>query len=846
MVFLYYLLAAAAAAAPLTEPFAWLNGLLPTTTAPLPHSPDPLVATRWASSVNSSVLQVYASPPVEAWGVPATGARGAANLVGNNGSCAVSGGAALVVDFGVERAGWFEFRLDGDASGLLAAISEYDYPWTGKTMAPVAYDGGWYRLETNGELYEGARYAFLFPKAAVDVLEARVVARVRAVNYTGSFRSSDATLEKSWYAAAYGARLNMNADDFGSILMDRGDRVSIQGDGHPTMAAALAAFGAPATWDLVKLMLNKTDSGCAGCRVVDDSLMSYPVLWTMSVNDYYWASGDAETFARFAPDVATILDKALATFLATPPVEFMGWDDRLDNGFCGECTGETRLAFSGLLVRAVSDFAQLLGFPKTRDASPAAAELARRYARAAENATRALRASEPAYGLHSAAYAMTARTGLVTAGEAEALVSSLFRGAAAACSWSPFNSFWILQALGDGGFGDDALAYAKLCWGGMLELTNGCFLELFSPEWLRFSESGDKLPTKPSECHPWSSGVAPWLTKVAAGLSPLDPGYGARALVAPLFWGCAGAAVAGAVAAPAGDVAVDATCVGGVATVAASAPRGVAVVVGLRKTLGDGCVLTGAFVDHEAAPLLDAETSGAAAGMHPLNAAGHAFVRANGTVTAAYDCPSDVSDGTAPTYPPPKYAAAVAPLDRATGGRWPGAYGGDGYALFGIDGAERLPSYVSNVTAYKHEPKRTTYAANETAAAARLCVDAACSARALGSLGEGCGDGCQGTVLDVSLDGPPASLRVSLYFVDAPASDDRDDSPLPVPTPGGGAASVVRALDLATGSLVAPEEKIADFAGGAYWTLAYAKGVRLRIMPLYGSARVSAIFFDSS
>ena len=101
-------------------------------------------------------------------------------------------------------------------------------------------------------------------------------------------------------------------------------------------------------------------------------------------------------------------------------------------------------------------------------------------------------------------------------------------------------------------------------------------------------------------------------------------------------------------------------------------------------------------------------------------------------------------------------------------------------------------------------------------------------------------------MLDVSLDGAPASLRVALYFVDAPASDDRDDSPLPVPTPGGGAASVVRALDLATGSLVAPEEKIADFAGGAYWTLAYAKGVRLRIMPLYGSARVSAIFFDSS
>ena len=43
--------------------------------------------------------------------------------------------------------------------------------------------------------------------------------------------------------------------------MDRGDRVSIQGDGHPTMAAALAAFPSPSTYDLVHEMLVKTDSG---------------------------------------------------------------------------------------------------------------------------------------------------------------------------------------------------------------------------------------------------------------------------------------------------------------------------------------------------------------------------------------------------------------------------------------------------------------------------------------------------------------------------------------------------------------------------------------------------------
>lgn len=65
-----------------------------------------------------------------------------------------------------------------------------------------------------------------------------------------------------------------------------------QGDGHPTMATALVAFGSPDVYDLVYTMLNKTDSGCEGCHVIDDTIMPYPIYWGMSVNDWYWASGD--------------------------------------------------------------------------------------------------------------------------------------------------------------------------------------------------------------------------------------------------------------------------------------------------------------------------------------------------------------------------------------------------------------------------------------------------------------------------------------------------------------------------------------------------------------------------
>lgn len=121
----------------------------------------------------------------------------------------------------------------------------------------------------------------------------------------------------------------MHEEYFGSILMDRGDRVSIQGDGHPTMAAALAAFASPELHRLVHVMLRATDSGCAGCKVIDSGIMSYPVLWTMSAHDWLWSSGDGVTYlADFADDIATILDDDVKSFLTNPDISLQGWDDR--------------------------------------------------------------------------------------------------------------------------------------------------------------------------------------------------------------------------------------------------------------------------------------------------------------------------------------------------------------------------------------------------------------------------------------------------------------------------------------------------------------------------------------
>ena len=502
----------AAPPAPLTEPFPLLHGDDPTGGPAAPTSPDPLVRTTWDSNgVNLTALQRYDTVvPVKWVADPPSAFSGLETLATDKPNVVVKGKGTLRLDWGLEHPAWFEFTspdLGAQAAGCSAAISEYNEPWQvkAKVKAVTAYAGGRFRLETNTELYEGVRFSWIIfdPSGPDDGAEhegaaaaavapwhitgVRLLSQVKPANYTGAFHSSDPELSGSWYSGAYGSKVNMMPYGFNSILIDRGDRVSIQGDGHPTMAAALSAFGSPDVYELVHTMLKKTDSGCANhsaCNVVDSGLMTYPVYWASSVNDWYWASGDTERFLALAPDMARIIDNAVEKFLQPGlNVAFFGWDDRIANGFCGSCNREVQLGFAALTIRACGDFAATLGH--AGDAGNAS-----RYNATAHRLAGVLRARpsdsggawHEDYGVHAAAYAINAKV-LATAAEVALLAKRELSDAVTVCSWSPFNNYWIVQALGNAGKMDYAAAFVKLCWAPMTKLGKGCFWELFSPEW---------------------------------------------------------------------------------------------------------------------------------------------------------------------------------------------------------------------------------------------------------------------------------------------------------------------------------------------------------------------------
>ena len=207
--------------------------------------------------------------------------------------------ATLFLDWGVEVAGWLEFVSPNLAAHpnvtVRAGLSEFNTPYPGKTREVKQYGTSTFRLETNDELYEGVRFTWLyfeFPDDATTTTTTRnndhthhllvpqqdqepihisnisLVAKVKPIQYAGSFESSDFVLDKVWYTGAYAVRLNMEANGFNSVLVERGDRVAIQGDGHPTMAASLVAF---APYNMIHKVLQETNSGHVnGHHVVDE------------------------------------------------------------------------------------------------------------------------------------------------------------------------------------------------------------------------------------------------------------------------------------------------------------------------------------------------------------------------------------------------------------------------------------------------------------------------------------------------------------------------------------------------------------------------------------------------
>lgn len=785
---------------PISEPYEYIFGGSFSGTAE-PFSPDPLVAYRWANPTASDGLEIYLKSPETLTATEPKSFSGLDSAVSGKTEIKVTGPGTIVIDFGCELAGWLEID-SADLSGKVTlGVSEYNrdaYVNAGpqspcKTATPVKY-GSTYRLELNSELYEGARFAFIHVETfdkPFTITAVRMVCQVKPVNYEGSFHSDNEMLEKIWYAAAYDVRLNLRSDYFSAILVDRGDRYSWTGDAYTSQAASLVAF---ANYDSVLQNLRYTSGHSNGIE-------SYELYWVESLIDYYQYSGDAEGTRSLIPEATRRLDHAYAIFDNPQNLGFFGWDERLGSGFENPNCTENQNAYRMVAIGAWKHFAAVLEELGEK-------ELAAKYLQYAKTKTQKI-TSDPLFytklGIHASADAINA--GLIS--DLSLLYHEDFSDRLNRLSYSPFNQYFLLEAMAKAGGYSDAIASILDLWGGQIEYGGTTFFENFRPGWNDIVGTNDPVPN--SQCgytslaHPWSAGVLSWMNEEILGIKPTSAGFKAFT-VTPHMAGYT-TQISGTTPTPYGDISVSVDLNTGVVTLIV--PEGTTASIGLPK---EGRTVNSIT-----------QNGKAVSGSREDSSFVYIDNLTEGSYTFKIGYSGKIATAKEESY---EYPATFAGEDRETGGKWGSAYGSDGYLLLAANnGADirSLPDYVASVTLNKG--KRTV--SSKVAKTAELTAGAGS-----GKLGVYYSNGnvaCDQTfTVDIKLN-QKRDYTVILYFADCD---------------GGGREQCVEMFDGNTLNLIAPIAAVRDFEGGVYLVYSYNDSVRFRIDHIRGdNAVLSAIFF---
>ena len=790
------------------------------------ESPDPLVAYRWKETKADDGVQVYGLRPVAAVADAQASFVNLASATGGKAEIAVKGTGSIRFDFGVESAGWLEFDSP-DLAGLVElSISEYNEPakvnsgpaHPVKTAAPVKY-GNTYRLELNSALYEGVRFGWIHVRSFAStwhITDIRLVCQTKPTNYNGSFSCSDPMLTRIWYSGAYGVKLNMTKDYFGAILMDRGDRISWTGDAHPSQAAALVAFG---NHDFIRKNIDNTSGQSNGIR-------SYSLYWVLSLLDYYNYTGDAATLERYIANACGKLDDALRVYGTNPGLGFYGWDERLGAGFEHHSCQESQNAYKMLSIRVWKEFADAMGKSGRTDLS----DKYNRYANEKMTELRRNAAWHQGFGLHSGADAVN--TGLLNDAEKKALFEATFADRVSRVSFSPFNQYFVIQALALMNKNDDALSSISDLWGGMIQYGGTTFFEDFRPSWSTALGTNDAVPNNQcgytSLCHPWGSGVTKWLSEEVLGIKPTLPGFKTFDVTPHL--GRTLTSVMGITPTPHGAVRASFNVATGICVV--TVPVGTVGRVGIPKVertiksiTVNGCTAwDGTF-------RLTPGIGGANQDADFVYLT--ALQPGKYTIAVAYS-------GTTPPYVevPENFPARFVREDPQTRGNWGGVYGKDGYLLCNYNGngsdKMKLPAYVSSVNYYMNsgtgKPNAVVWAPGTNDARALAPDPGNGSPRAAAALFTGDPAACQQAfTVTINLNGRH-DYQVALYFADW------DDKARKV---------AVDLFDESTLCLVAPTKVVKDLHGGKYLVYSYDKSARFRIYHVRGdNAVLSGIFLD--
>ncbi len=782
------------------------------------ESPDPLVSYRWPDPKAEDGLEVFVIKPQKVDTESPTSFEGLNSLTGNQPYITVKGKGAIRIDFGLEMPAWIEFDSHDCPGGVEMSISEYNQPGVNKTSEPIRH-GDTYRLELNDELYDGVRFAWIHVNTHTKdwhITDVRAINQVKPVNYKGSFSCSDQMLTKIWYMSAYSVRASMCKDYFGAIIMDRGDRMSWTGDAHPIQAASLVAF---ANYDFIKKNLDNTAHQ-------DNGIRSYSLYWVLSLLDYYHYTGDKETLEKYLNNAGNKLDDAYIEFGKDPNLGFYGWDERLTAGFelWFKPAPEAQRAYRMLTIRAWLEFAEVMKKIGRADLESKYSWWARR--KMAEMRTEKNWLKD--YGLHSAVDAINTKQ--LSDREIDSIYINVLVNRENRLSLSPFNQYFVIQALSKINKHDDAMSSVKDIWGGMIEQGATTPYEVFRPSWNDFLQPNDPVPNSQSGivslCHPWGAGPVKWLNEEVLGIKPSSPGFKSWEIIPHpgkrLEW------IKGETPTPYGNIRIFFDLIDGRFHV--SAPAGTKGRIGIPRSeiviksisVNGELAWNGEF--HKVKGLGGSSTDDEYIYFDDVEA---------GEYEIRYQYEGNTSFYVEPHF---QFLSDYIGIDAKTKGDWGGKYGKNGYVLCNYwgDGADEqaLPDYVDSISYFRAFPKTK----NNTPGYV-LWDESTTDPRALASSEE---NELVRTASAVFNTGETMTFtahlnrtrnyQIALYFLDW------EDE---------GISQAVEMFDAETLTLISPVKKISDFKGGKYLIFNYNKSVKFRINKIRGKrSNLSGIFFD--
>jgi alpha-L-rhamnosidase len=807
---------------PAPQPYSYIKAK--NTGIAIPFSPDPIVGWRWDTPGADDELEIYTLRPVRVWTDRPGSFRNLNSVVQSAARIDVTGTGDITFDFGQVNAAWLEFDSK-DMDGLVEmSISEYNEPAilnTGaqnriKTKTPVKY-GNTYRLELNDELYEGVRYGWIHVRSFTKewhIDNVRLVCQIKPVNYKGSFSCSDSLLTKIWYTGAYGVKLNLLKDYFGAILMERSDRFAWTGDAHPSQAAALAAF---ANYDFIRKSIEHTADQ-------NNGILSYSLYWVLSLADYFHYTGDTLALMKYVDNASRKLDLANQHFGTDPPLGFYGWDERIGAGFENPGCRESQNAYKMLTIRSWIVFAKALESIGKND-------LGEKYRNYASERMKEVRKDPVWYknfGVHAAADAIN--TGMLTSAEQDSLFRNVFRDRLNRLSYSPFNQYFIIQALTGIGRFDEAVETVRDCWGGQINYGGTAFFEVYRPSWNQVLSFNDAPPNNQcgytSLAHPWGSGVVKWLSEEVLGIMPVFPGFKTAEIKPHL--GRTLTNVKGGMPTPYGTIQAEFDVAKGTARVVI--PDGIRATIAIPKVEKEinSIGLNGTKVWHKGQgrslnnPVTEDDDY-----IYFYNMGG-----GNYTFEIEYLGQTPVYHSSEWMYP-----AVFVGVDRVTAGNWNKKYGSKGVVFFNYQkkngkamNYSSLPGYIRRVTTRLNAD--TIWNVDTRDERAICPVSESHMPRSIGAILTRDPEPTKQTMtIDIEFN-KENDQEITLYFVDWDKKNRR---------------TAVEMFDLETRQMVSPVKIVRQYQQGNYLTYRYNRSVRFRINHIRGpNAVLSAIFFDDA